>query len=90
MADRQEGESARRRLRGRNIAVLIALAAFVALIYMVTVARLQTGLEATMEAERLEAEAASQGVSTNDGTDGGARDGGAIPTDPTAIQGEAQ
>ena len=39
-------------MRGRNIAVLLALIAFVALIYMVTVARLQTGLEATLENQR--------------------------------------
>ena len=52
MADRLATETGRRRLRGRNIAVLLALIAFVALIYLVTVARLQTGLEATLENQR--------------------------------------
>ena len=51
MADRLAKETARRRLRGRNIAVLFALIAFVALIYLVTVVRLQTGLDATLERE---------------------------------------
>ena len=52
MADRLANETGRRRLRGRNIAVLLALIAFVALIYLITVARLQTGLEATLENQR--------------------------------------
>ena len=81
MADPQH-QAARRRLRGRNIAVLLALAGFVTLIYLVTVARLQTGLEATMEAERLEAEAAAQEAAPDDAADIETRDGAAAATDP--------
>jgi hypothetical protein len=48
----RNGDKARRRLRGRNIALLIALIAFVALIYMVSMVRMQAGVEAGLEQQR--------------------------------------
>jgi hypothetical protein len=56
-SEEKEREKARRRLRGRNIALLIALIAFVALIYMVSMVRMRAGVEAGLEAERRQTEA---------------------------------
>jgi hypothetical protein len=56
----REREKARRRLRGRNVALLIALIAFVALIYMVSMVRMRAGVEAGLEEERRQAETPAQ------------------------------
>ena len=47
-ADKQK-EVSRRRLRGRNLAVLAALFGMVLLVYLITMARLETGTERALE-----------------------------------------
>lgn len=47
----RRSDEARRRLRGRNLAVLAALAIVVVLVYLITVARLEQGTERALENE---------------------------------------
>ena len=47
-ADKQS-EVSRRRLRGRNLAVLAALFGMVVLVYLITMARLETGTQRALE-----------------------------------------
>lgn len=49
--EHRRSEEARRRLRGRNLAVLAALAVMVVLVYLITMARLEQGTERALEQE---------------------------------------
>ena len=53
MADDADRD-ARRRRRGRNLAILAALMAFAGLIYWITLVRLEAGMEAREQGEQTE------------------------------------
>ena len=56
--DERQAQATRRRLRGRNLAVLAALAGMVGLVYFITMARLETGTQRALE-EAAEEESSS-------------------------------
>ena len=59
--DDRQATFARRRLRGRNLAVLVALIGIVVLVYLITVTRLETGTQRALE-NAGEAESSSRDI----------------------------